>query len=162
MDEIFALGREVAAALIARGETLAIAESSTGGLISAAILAVPGASACYRGGGVIYTGEARSALLGLPERSPDWRPSTETYATLLAATARVRLSADWGLGESGAAGPTGNRYGDPAGHSCIALAGPTTIATTLRTGSADRLANMQAFTVASLRLVLETLARQGR
>jgi nicotinamide-nucleotide amidase len=108
---------------------------------------------------VIYTAEARSALLGLPERSPDWRPSTETYAGLLAETARARLSADWGLGESGAAGPTGNRYGDPAGHSCIALAGPTAVATTLRTSSDDRLANMKAFTVASLRLLLNALPR---
>jgi nicotinamide-nucleotide amidase len=159
MDDIFALGREAVAALIARGETIAVAESSTGGLVSAALLAVPGASACFQGGGVIYTARARAALMGLPERSEQWRPATEIYAAMLADAARTKLAADWGLGETGAAGPTGNRYGDAAGHTCIALAGSKPVAITIETGDGDRLANMRSFTLASLRLLVETLAK---
>ena len=144
--------------MIRRGETIAVAESSTGGLVSAALLALPGASAYMRGGGVIYTHHARSGLLGIDfAQHPGLRASTEPYATLLAETVRARLEADWGLGESGATGPTGNRYGDAAGHSCIAVAGATTRSLTLETGSPDRMANMRAFALALLDLAIEAI-----
>ena len=76
------------------------------------------------------------------------RASTQPYALLLAQTARQRFSATWAVAESGATGPAGNRYGDPAGHSCIAVAGRSERAITLETGSGDRL--VQAFTDAHL------------
>jgi nicotinamide-nucleotide amidase len=159
MDELVSLAEKVAALLKERGETIAVAESSTGGLVSAALLAVPGASAYFLGGAVIYTGTARTALLGIPnEALTGMRASTEPYALLLARTVQQRFAATWGLGETGATGPTGNRYGDAAGHSCLAIAGPVERAITLETGSADRLANMHTFAATALDLLLKGLA----
>jgi nicotinamide-nucleotide amidase len=157
MQDLLPLAERIGAALKARGETIAIAESSTGGLISAALLSVGGASAYFQGGGVIYTKEARLALLGIPDpmHAPVERAATRLYAELLAVTVRDWLGATWGLGETGAAGPLGNRYGDPAGQSWVALAGPTATATIVQTGSSDRVANMRAFA----RDALEHLAK---
>ncbi|HET6182317.1 MAG TPA: CinA family protein [Acetobacteraceae bacterium] len=155
MQELLPLAERIAARLKARGETIAIAESSTGGLISAALLAVPGASAYFLGGSVIYTRKAGAALLGLPTPLPGgMRASTEAYARLLAATVRQRFEANWGVGETGATGPTGNRYGDAAGHCCFAVDNGSAEARTLETGSAERVANMRAFA----RAVMELLA----
>lgn len=159
MDGLLPAAEAVGAALKARGESIAVAESSAGGLVSAALLAVPGASAWFRGGGVIYTAHARSGLLGIaPEALAGFRPSTERYASLLATTVRDRLDADWGLAETGATGPTGNRYGDPAGHACLGVAGRLDRTRTLATGSADRIGNMRAFAAALLALMAEVLA----
>ena len=159
MQDLIARAESIARRLKDRGETVVVAESSTGGLISAALLALPGASAYFLGGAVVYTQIARRALLDLPDISAlGMRASTEPYARLLAQTARQRFSASWALAESGATGPSGNRYGDPAGHTCIAVAGPVERSTTLETGSADRVANMQAFSAAALDLLLDVLA----
>ena len=145
--------------LKAKGQTIAVAESSSGGLISAALLAVPGASAYFLGGAVVYTGKARMSLLGLRrEDVAGLRSSSEPYALLLARTVRETHGATWGLSETGAAGPTGNGYGDAAGHTCVAIAGPTEMAFTLETGSADRAANMEAFARAALELLGSALA----
>ena len=158
MDRLSTLAEQVAKRLVARKETIAVAESSTGGLISAALIAVPGASAYFLGGGVIYTGVSRLALLGVTaEMMGDIRSASEPMARLLAGTIRERLSADWGLAETGASGPTGNRYGDAAGHSCLAAAGPQSRSLTLETGSGDRGNNMEAFAVAALTLMAEML-----
>ena len=155
MDRLLPLAEGIAARLRERRETIAIAESSTGGLISAALLAMPGASAYFLGGAVIYTTVSRSALVRItPADMTGLRPSTEAYAALLAQRIREQHGATWGLGETGAAGPTGNRYGDAAGHTCIAVSGPAARAVTLETGSADRHANMRAFAAHAL----ETLA----
>jgi nicotinamide mononucleotide (NMN) deamidase PncC len=86
------------------------------------------------------------------------RSASEPYAKLLASQVRTRFSSHWGLSETGATGPTGNRYGDAAGHSCIAVVGARERAITLETGSADRRANMQAFAVAALDLLESELA----
>ena len=148
----------VARLLIARRQTLAVSESSAGGLISAALLSVPGASAYFLGGGVIYTGAAREGLLGVtPAMTPGIRSATVEMSRVLAATVRTRLGADWGLAETGATGPAGNRYGDAAGHCCLAVAGLREASRVLETGSADRMANMAAFADAALRLLEETL-----
>jgi nicotinamide-nucleotide amidase len=152
---LLGLAERIGGKLKARKQTVAIAESSTGGLVSAALLAVPGASAYFLGGSVIYTRQARRALLGIGHPLPEGiaRASTQQYAALLAATVRESMGATWGLGETGAAGPTGNSYGDAAGHSCMALAGPTQTAITLETGNADRVANMRAFALRALELL---------
>lgn len=156
MDRLVPLAEKIAARLIERKETVAIAEGSAGGLISAALLAVPGASAYFVGGAVVYTGAARSALVAIgADDMKGLRPASEPYAGLLARRLRERLNTTWGLAEAGAAGPSGNRYGDPAGHTCIALAGPAERAITLRTGSADRRANMHAFAMRALELLAE-------
>ena len=156
MDRLFEQARSVAAALVARRQTIAVAESSSGGLISAALLAVPGASAYYLGGGVIYTARARHRLLDLKrEDVAGIKSASEPYALLLAETVRRRFSATWGISETGASGPTGNPYGDAAGHSCLAIAGEVTRSRTLETGSADRLGNMIDFASAALALLAE-------
>ena len=143
-----------------RKQTIAVAESSTGGLISAALLAVPGASAYFLGGAVVYTRLARDQLLDIPKAAlAGMRSVSEPYALLLARTAQTRFSASWGLAETGATGPSGNRYGDPAGHSCLAIAGVAEQAVTLETGSADRLANMHEFAAAALRLLHRHLSQ---
>jgi nicotinamide-nucleotide amidase len=152
--------RRIADRLIGRKETIGVSESSAGGLISAALLAVPGASAYFLGGGVIYTRNAMVGLLDLgPEKLDGIRSATEPMARLLADTVRSRLGADWGVAETGATGPTGNRYGDAAGHACIAVSGKLSASRTLETGSSNRAANMIAFANAALELLEEILLK---
>jgi PncC family amidohydrolase len=159
MQSLVPIAEKIADVLIARKETIAVAESSTGGLITAALLAVPGASAYFLGGAVVYTRASRTALLGISDAEmKGLRASTETYALLIARRVRERHGATWGLGESGATGPTGNRYGDAAGHTCLSVAGPVERAITLETGSADRRANMDAFAKRALELFLEAIS----
>ena len=161
MPTLAAMAETVGALLKERGETVAVSESSTGGLIAAALLAVPGASAYFIGGGVIYTHKAREVLLDARlEAHPGMRASTEPYALLCASAIRERLGTTWGLGETGATGPSGNRYGDPPGHSCIAITGPRTRSITLETGQSDREENMWRFARAALDL-LEQVIRSG-
>ena len=160
MDDLLPLAERAGSLLKARNETIAVAESSAGGLISAALLAVPGASAYFLGGAVVYTRKARAELLGIPESElAGIRPSTESYALLLARAARRRLGTTWALAETGATGPTGNRYGDAAGHACIAIVGSVERAITLETAREDRRANMHAFAAAALALLIESLER---
>lgn len=157
-QELTTIGAAIGARLKERKETIGIAESSAGGLISAALLAVPGASAYFLGGGVIYTQAARRALLQVPDETVKGiRSSTEGYALVKARTIRERLGATWGLAETGASGPTGNRYGDAAGHACFAIAGPVERAVTLETGHGDREANMRVFAKAALELLAAAL-----
>ena len=158
MDDLIPLAETIAAQLKARDQTIAVAESSTGGLIAAALLAVPGASAYFLGGAVAYTRQAKRSLLGLDDAAlTEFRPATEPHALMLARGARTRFAASWGLAETGATGPTGNRYGDPAGHTCLAVAGNIERAVTLKTGSAERLANMHAFARAALELLADVI-----
>jgi len=146
MKDLVAIAEQIAARLVARHQTIAVAESSTGGLISASLLAVPGASAYFLGSAVVYTRDARRILAGIPDDAMKGiRSASEPYAKLLASQIRDRFSTDWGLSETGATGPAGNRYGDAAGHSCMAVAGPEPSVMTLETGSADRLGNMHVF-----------------
>ena len=159
MHDLINIAEQIAARLIARKETIAIAESSTGGLISTALLAVPGASAYFLGSAVVYTRDARRILMDIPDDAMKGiRSASEPYAKLLANQVRTRFSSHWGLSETGATGPTGNRYGDAAGHSCMAVAGGAEAVITLETGSADRLGNMNAFANAALNLLLQNLS----
>jgi nicotinamide-nucleotide amidase len=161
MPDLTPLATSVAELLKAARQTLAVAESSAGGLISATLVSIPGASAYYLGGGVIYTSTARQALLGIGgEAMAGMRASTEAYALLKARTLRERLGATWALAETGASGPTGNRYGDAAGHACFAVAGPVERTVTVETGKADREANMWTFTKAALDLLEACLKAQ--
>jgi nicotinamide-nucleotide amidase len=158
METLIELATRVAARLKERGEKLAVAESSTGGLLSAVLLAVPGASAYFLGGAVVYTRRARRLLLDIPDEAmAGMRAETEPYALLMARTARDRFHAEWGLAETGAAGPSGSPYGDSPGHSCLAVAGAVERAITIETGDTDRFDNMRAFTEAALELLLHEL-----
>ncbi|MBV9579289.1 MAG: CinA family protein [Chloroflexi bacterium] len=158
-DELLGLGEQIARLLIDRHETIAVAESSAGGLISAALLSVGGASAYFVGSGVVYTRTSRNTLLAIPEASLEGvRASTETYALMLARAVRERLGTTWAIGETGATGPTGNRYGDAPGHVCLAVAGPSESSRTIETGSADRHQNMSVFAAGALRLFHEVIS----
>jgi PncC family amidohydrolase len=160
MKDLITIAEQIAAKLVARKETIAVAESSTGGLIAASLLAVPGASAYFLGGAVVYTRDARRVLMDISDEAMKGiRSASEPYAKLLAEQARRRFATDWGLSETGATGPTGNRYGDAAGHSCMAVAGRITSVITLETGSNDRAGNMQVFAATALKLLLKELER---
>lgn len=158
MDRLLPAAAQAGVLLKARKETIAVAESSIGGLVSAALLATPGASAYFLGGSVVYTRNARVTLLRVPgevlQKTP---PASEQMAALLAENARQSLGAIWGLGEAGATGPTGNRYGHAAGHGVLAVAGPVTLTRTIETGSNDRIDNMRVFGVTLLEMLIEAL-----
>ena len=159
MQALAPLAEDLGERLKAARQTVAVAESSSGGLISAALLGVPGASAYYLGGAVVYTARSRMRLLGLTRESvTGMRSASEPYALLLARSIRTQFEADWGLSETGAAGPTGNPYGDAAGHTCLAVSGPVELVITLETGQADRAANMSAFARAALDLLRRAIA----
>lgn len=159
--ELLDAGARCGALLKSRGHTVALGEGSAGGLMAAALLAVPGASSYFLGAGVIYTRHAlRGMLTGKVERPEKLRGASEPWATYLARAARAHMEADWGIGEGGAAGPSGNAYGDPSGHVWLAVVGPgdDDVATrNILTGSDDRLANMVAFATAGLVLLGEQL-----
>src|SRR5436305_3144798 len=160
MESLLPIAEKIAARLIERKETVAVAEGSAGGLISAALLSVPGASAYYVGGAVVYPGAARGAFADISlddMKKLGIRAASEPYAALLAERIRERLDTTWALTEAGAAGPSGNRYGDPAGHTCIAVTGPSQRTFTLRTGSNDRRDNMRAFALRALELFAEQI-----
>ncbi len=154
ITNLFALGSLVGDKLVARGETIAVAESSAGGLLSAALLARAGASAYYFGGAVLYTRRSRRLLTTLTsDDTAGVRSSSLPYAQLLARHQRTRFRATWGLAETGAAGPTGNSYGDPAGQTCLAVDGPVNRERMLSTGLDDRSRNMITFALAALELL---------
>lgn len=159
METLYPLAEKVGDRLLARKETLGISESSTGGLISAALLSIPGASRWYRGAGVIYTPNGFYGLMGLKrEDIAGMRSSTEPYAAFMAGHIRKKLRTTWGLSETGAAGPTGNGYGDAAGHTCTAIVGPDTRSSrTLETGLSDRRENMILFAAEALEHLIEVL-----
>jgi len=159
MQELIPLAEKIAVILKERGETIAVAESSTGGLISAALLSIPGASAYFIGGAVVYTLKARRAMIDVPDSAfAGIKSVTEEGAMILARAARTRFAVTWSIAEIGASGPTGNRYGDPSGHSCIAISGPIERSVTVETGSKDRVGNMIDFAAAALNLMVESLS----
>ena len=162
MNRLNELAEKVGVLLKDRGQTVAVSESSSGGLVSAALLSIPGASAYFMGGAVIYTGTARDAFLQFNlDAHPDVRSASEPYALLCASSARERLGTTWGLSETGAAGPTGNRYGDAAGHTCVAVTGPVEMSETLETEITDRAENMNLFAIRALELMERALKQAG-
>ncbi|HYE40284.1 MAG TPA: CinA family protein [Ramlibacter sp.] len=162
MRSLTELGHAAGTVLKSRKETLAVAESSAGGLINAALVALPGASAYYLGGAVIYTSPGRLALLGIgAEDMAGMRSATEPFAVLMARRMREKLGATWALAETGASGPSGNRYGDAAGHACLAVSGPVEASITVETGSKDRESNMWLFAERAIALLEECLRRAG-
>ncbi|WP_439552150.1 CinA family protein [Falsiroseomonas sp.] len=162
MQDLLPIAARIGELLKARGETVAVSESAAGGLVAASLLALPGASAYFRGGAVVYTAQARGGLLGIThDDMRGMRSASEPYAALCAATIRRKLDADWGVAETGAAGPSGNRYGDAAGHACLAVTGAVTRVTTLETGSADRADNMRRFAAAALILLEQAITDAG-
>ena len=162
MPDLSSMAASVGALLKESDQTLAVSESSCGGLLSACLVAIPGASAYYRGGAVVYTRFAQRGLLQVPDSAMTGiRASSEPYALLNARTVRESLDTTWALSETGASGPTGNSYGDSAGHACFAVTGPVERAITMETGDANRDANMWVFAKAAFDL-LEQCVRESR
>lgn len=157
-DEQKALAQEIASLLTTRGETVSVAEATAGGLLSAALLWVPGASRYYAGGGVVYTLNSRIQLAGVPAATlENYQGTTVDMVATMAETMRQRLGSTWCLAESGLAGPTGGRSSAPPGTTRIAVAGPVTRSEVIETGINDREANMIEFTTRSLRLLRDVL-----
>jgi nicotinamide-nucleotide amidase len=158
MNVLQPIAKEVSELLKSTNQTLCVSESSAGGLISATLVSIPGASNYYVGGAVIYTRVAQKGLLLVEDKAIEhMRASTEEYATLNAETIKSTLSTDWALSETGASGPTGNRYGDSSGHACIAVAGPVSRSITVETGDTDREANMWVFATKALNLLRDCI-----
>jgi nicotinamide-nucleotide amidase len=162
MRQLSERGMVVADLLKSRHETVAIAESSTGGLISSSLLAVPGASAYYLGGTVIYTIEARRDVLGIPDDVlKGQRPLSEEYVTLCATKIRETLNATWGIAELGATGPAGTRYGHEPGICVLAVTGPVSLTHRIENGSPDREGNMEIFADAAIDLLKQAIMKAG-
>jgi PncC family amidohydrolase len=160
LDDLAAIGAQAGAQLIAHRQTIAVVDGATGGLISAGLLATPGASAFYRGGGIIYSLKGRRIVLGhAPGSLRGLTSATEAYALAQAELIRTRYDADWGLAETGAAGPGRHPLGVPSGTSAIGIVGPDGLrgSTLVETGSDHRLDNMQAFARAALTLLVDLL-----
>jgi len=162
LQDLMPYAERIAEKLKARKETVSVGESSTAGLVSAALLAVPGASAYFVGGAVVYTRVSRTELLRVTEEEfaamKDITPSTEPYALLFARKIKERLGTNWAVGETGTAGPTGSRYGHAAGHSCVAVIGPNgERAATIETANGDRMNNMRTFSISALELLEKAL-----
>jgi len=157
LDTLLPIASACADLLKENSWTVAVSESSSGGLVSAALLAVPGASAYFRGGGVIYTREARRELLSLADRDVRVRGATEEYALIAATQIRTKLDTTFAVAESGAAGPSGSPYGPPAGYTCLAVSGAVELTKTIETGHNNRIENMRAFGREALELLRESL-----
>lgn len=154
---------EIAGLLSARQQTISIAESTTGGLIAASLLSVPGASAYFLGGSVVYTRASRNAYLDLDKSSLEGlKPLSKPLIAVFAEAAKNHLGATWGLAELGASGPSDSPYGHPAGSSVIGIAGPVTREIEIATGSNHRAENMQSFTTRALQLLCECLKEHGK
>ncbi len=155
----FSLQASGAAKLLTdHNHSISVAESSTGGLIAASLLSVPGASRYFMGGTVIYTIKSRRAFLDLDkERIKTLKPLTEEMALEFARAARAKLDTTWGIAELGVAGPGGTPYSDAIGISVIAISGPVDASVTVKTQSRDREENMEIFTGRALELLVQTL-----
>ncbi|MEC7916911.1 MAG: CinA family protein [Actinomycetota bacterium] len=155
--DLIEAGKQVAQALRTRESSIAVSESAAGGLINAALVAVPGASDFYKGGMVVYTTSARDVLAGDDPIPKDVRGATESFALIQAKRAKQLYRADWGIGETGATGPSGNPYGDPPGVGWVACSGETEVTLELRTGNNDRESNMYEFAIAALELTFQAI-----
>ncbi|CAE8614671.1 unnamed protein product [Polarella glacialis] len=164
-----------AAGLLSRQESLAVVESSSGGLLAAMLTSVPGASRFLSGSLTVYSANAAKALLpkdllhqlGRPEQnyaSPEaYRSSKETFTLFLARHARERFGATWAVAEAGAAEAESlpKRLRPGGAFSVVAVVGPGIERVRLVEGGASREANMWAFALAGLELLGECLATRN-
>jgi nicotinamide-nucleotide amidase len=124
-DDGSRVDQQVAELLLARGLSVAVAESCTGGLVAARLTDRPGSSAYMRGGIVAYANDVKEALAGVPGELIDEHGAVSAQvAAALANGARERLGADIGIGVTGVAGPDGGTAEKPVGTVWIAIAGP--------------------------------------
>lgn len=158
MKPYFESSATIGAKLIEFKHTVSVAESSTGGLIAANLLSVAGASAFFVGGSVVYSLRSRREFLDFDRaRVKHLKPLSEEMVLEFARAARAKLDTTWGIAELGAAGPAPTPYGHAAGTSVIGVSGPLELTFKIETDSADREANMLAFTEAALDLFSKAL-----
>ncbi len=158
MESLLPLAEKASDLLKSRGEKIAVSESSVGGLVSAALIAQPGASAFFLGSTVIYTREAGRVLR---DRSilklEGLEPLTPEFAQAMADGFKIQMGSDWSTSEMGAAGPAGSPYGPKPGTAVVAVSGPVSKGRLVETGSAFRAQNMRLFGKAQLELLIECL-----
>jgi PncC family amidohydrolase len=156
-DDLYAMAADVLGRLRSAGETLAVAESLTGGLLAAGLTDVPGASAVFRGGVCAYATDLKSALLGVPESTVRAAGVVSgEVARAMARGARARLGATYALSTTGVAGPD-EQEGKAAGTVFVAVAGPGGDATTALRLAGDRTAVRRESCAEALRLLRRTL-----
>ena len=147
--------------LAGRGETVAVAESLTGGLLGAALTTTPGASATFRGGLIVYATELKETLAGVPGPLLDAEgPVSAHVAAALAAGARDRLGATYGLGVTGVAGP-GAQNDQPVGTVHLAVAGPAEGEVRSMRCDGDREQIRAAAVAAALSLLADVVSGRG-
>ena len=154
---VIAAANELARVLRKSSASVAVSESAAGGLISAALVAIPGASDFYKGGMIVYTSSGRDVLFGGDPPPKNLRGATEEFAKVQAVRAKHLYQADWGIGETGATGPLGNPYGDPPGFGWVACSGAVEASFRLSTGIEERESNMYTFAIAALELTVQTI-----
>jgi nicotinamide-nucleotide amidase len=161
--DVAGLEEAVLARLIASGTTLAAAESCTGGLLSARLTDVAGASAAFLGGVVSYSNQAKEQLVGVPrELLVEHGAVSEPVARAMAVGACARFGADWGIGITGIAGPSGGTADKPVGLVHWAVAGPDAVVADRRVFPGDR-ATVRLWSVhAALDLLRRRLGASGR
>lgn len=151
MNLLSTLGNAVGELLKQSEQTLAVCESSIAGLLSAALVSIPGASSYFLGGTVVYTLESRRRFLGMSDTDMKGiRSATEEYALLCARSIHQQLGGTWALAETGATGPASNPYKDPPGTAWFAVTGPIEKTLQINTGHNYREANMWQFAEAAL------------
>lgn len=150
----------LASHLKSSSQTLALAETATGGLLSSSLLSVPGASAIYRGGLTLYTLESRIKYAGWTQGDIDnYKGPTTGIVAGLGKKVREDLGSTWVLAESGTAGPTGGstRNRTP-GYVALAVVGEEGVWTReVETGSKDRVENMLRFAEEGIKFLLEVV-----
>ncbi|MRR17423.1 MAG: CinA family protein [Deltaproteobacteria bacterium] len=156
------LAREIAVHLAAANEKLAVAESSSGGLVSACLLSVPGASSFFIGGAVLYSYRIREQIVALGRKEHQrYGGSTPELILDIALKFKEKTGADWVIGEGGAAGPSQSPYGHNAGYTALAVAGPICRTKIIETGKSARIGNMSEFTTALLDFFLSILEERN-
>jgi len=158
------LAIEVTDLLRSRNETVSIAETASGGLISATILSIPGTSKLFRGGLTLYTLESRVAFAGwTPAHIENYRGPTPEVVAGLAENVRGTLKSTWTVSESGTAGPTGgNTKNRTPGYVALAVASEAgTLTREVETGHEVRERNMVDFAIAALQLLKDAIAGKG-
>jgi len=160
-EEQYTLASRIALFLLAHEETVAVCESSSGGLVSACLLSIPGASAYFIGGGVLYSYAIRKAIVNMgTEEHMRYGGSTPELISEMAKNFNNKIAATWVIGEGGAAGPSKSPYGHNAGYTALAIVGPVCRTQVIETGSANRIENMSEFATDLLRLFIEVLEKK--
>jgi PncC family amidohydrolase len=155
-DGLVALAERLQGICLGRGTTVSLAESCTGGLVAAAITAVPGSSGYFLGGVVSYSNAAKEALLGVPSATLDTHGAVSAQvAKAMAIGARARFDSTLAVAVTGVAGPDGGSDEKPVGLTYVGLADRDGAEVRRFAFEGDRAANREAGTRAALEWLIE-------